>query len=157
MSLDLDNSDKRLVMGVVRLLRDNVNGWSESEEYEVDNVWPHAPPPSVNNEFPRAVIDLVSGEDVELSHDLDIKLRETVLRVTVFSDSSIDVFDLTDESENAISEHWDSIDSNGNGYLGDWTYRETDGFAETTETGETEGNLRYSRYRDFIMETVRGN
>ena len=155
--VDLDNSDKRLIQGAVRLCRDNVDGWSESSEYQVPNVWPKSPPSSTQDEFPRAVVDIVSSEDTELSVDLDVKLREVILRVLVFSDSSDDVYDLTSDVDDAIPEHWDSLDSNGESYLGDWSFNSLDGSAETNESGETEGQLRYSRYKDFLMETIKVN
>ena len=168
--IDLDNSDTRLIQGTVRLCRDNVNGWSESSEYGVPNVWPRSPPTSVNDEFPRAIVDIVSSEDSELSVDLDVKLREVVLRVVVFADSSNDVYDLTGDVDDAIPEHWDSINSNsveqvsesqvgysGEAYTGDWTFNSLDGSAEVNESGETEGKLRYSRYKDFQMETIKFN
>lgn len=155
--VDLDNSDKRLMEGVVRLLRDNVDGWSTNSDYNVDNVWTKSPPSSVEDEFPRGIVDIVAGEDSELSVELDVKLREASVRVVVFGDSANDVVSLTDKCDDAIPEHWDSTDGNGNPYTGDWTFREVDGFAETNETGETEGKLRYSRYKDFMFETVRVN
>jgi hypothetical protein len=156
-NINLDNSDKRLLEGLVRLLRDKVDGWSTNSDYGVDNVWSKSPPTSVDDEFPRGIVDIISGEDTELSVDLGIKLRETVVRVVVFSNSSGDVFDLTDSADNMIPEHWDSFDGDGNPYTGDWTFREVDGFAETNESGEEEGTLRYSRYKDFVFETVRVN
>ena len=155
--VNLDNSDTRLIQGAVRLCRDNVDGWSESSEYGVPNVWPRSPPSSVNDEFPRAIVDIVSSEDTELSVDLDVKLREVILRVVVFSDSSNDVYNLTSDVDDAIPEYWDSLDSNGEQYLGDWTFNSLDGSAEVNESGETEGQLRYSRYKDFLMETIKVN
>lgn len=155
--INLDNSDKRLVKGLTRLLRNEVDGWSTSPEYSVPNVWPKSPPDEVDDEYPRGVVDIISSEDSELSIDLDVKLREATIRVLVFSDSSNDTFDLTDDSEDVISSLWDSEDPNGEIYIGDWTFREFDGSAETSETGETEGQLRYSRYKDFVFETVKTN
>lgn len=155
--VDLDNSDTRLMQGVVRLCRDNVNGWSESSEYGVPNVWPKSPPSSVNDEFPRAVVDIISSEDTELSVDLDVKLREVILRVLVFSDSSSDVYNLTSDVDDAIPEYWDTLDSNGEQYTGDWTFNSLDGSSETNESGESESNLRYSRYKDFTFETIKFN
>ena len=155
--VDLDNSDTRLIQGVVRLCRDNVDGWSESSEYGVPNVWPRSPPSSVNDEFPRAIVDIVSSEDSELSVDLDVKLREVVLRVVVFADSSNDVYGLTGDVDNAIPDHWDSLDSNKEEYTADWTFNSLDGSAEVNESGETEGQLRYSRYKDFNFETIKIN
>jgi len=155
--VELDNSDTRLIQGAVRLCRDNVNGWSESSEYGVPNVWPRSPPSSVNDEFPRAIVDIVSSEDSELSVDLDVKLREVVLRVVVFADSSNDVYDLTGDVDDAIPEYWDSLDSNGEEYFGDWTFNSLDGSAEVNESGEIEGQLRYSRYKDFLVETIKIN
>lgn len=155
--INLDNSDKRLIQGVVRLCRDNVSGWATNDEYNVPNVWPQSPPNSVEEEFPRAVVDVISSEDTELSVDLDIKLREVILRVVVFSDTSSDVYDLTDRVDDAIPEYWDALDSNGDPYTGDWTFNSLDGSAETNESGESEGKLRYSRYKDYVFETVKTN
>jgi hypothetical protein len=157
MSLDLDNTDKRLVQGVATLLRENVDGWSTSDEYGVDNVWPQSVPTSVNDEFPRGVVDVIAGEDSDLSVDLDVSLREVTVRVTVFAESQEAVYDLTDDSEEAIVSHWDDLNSSGDNYTGDWTYREVDDFAGTNENEGTEGKLRYSRYRDLIFETVKSN
>lgn len=155
--VDLDNSDRRLIEGVSRLCRDKVTGWSNSSDYNVPNVWPESPPSSVEEEFPRGVVDIISSEDTELSVDLDVKLREVILRVTVFAESSGDVYDLTDDVDNAIPEHWDSLDKDGNPFTGDWTFNSLDGSSETNESGETEGKLRYARYKDFLFETIRVN
>lgn len=155
--VNLDNSDKRLMQGVVRLLRDNVSGWSTNSEYGVPNVWTKNPPTSVDDEFPRAIVDIISTSDTDLSVDLDIKLRESIVRVVVFSDSASDVVELTDSVDDAIPDHWDSTDSDGNPYTGDWTFNSLDGSAETNESGETEGALRYSRYKDYAFEAVRVN
>lgn len=154
---NLDNSDKRLVEGVANILRDNVNGWSTSSEYDVPNVWPSHLPSSVQDEFPRAAVDVISGEDSDLSVNLDVGLREVTVRVTVFTDSPDDVYELVDASEDAIVTYWDQQDSDGVEYTGDWTYREVDGFAETNESEGIEGKLRYSRYRDIVFETVKTN
>lgn len=155
--VDLDNSDKRLVEGLVRLCRDNVDGWGESSEYEVANVWPFSPPSSVQDEFPRGVVDIINSEDTELSVDLDVKLREVIVRVLVFSDSPADVYDLTSDVDEAIPAYWDELDSNGEKYTGDWTFNSLDGSAETNESGESEGKLRYARYKDFLFETTKIN
>ena len=152
---NLQNSDKVLVEGIAHLLRDEVAGWAENSEYGVPNVWPKSPPASVEEEYPRAVVDIIAGDDTELSTELDVRLREAIVRVVVFSDTSGDVFDLTDAVDDVVPKHFDSLNSEGNPYTGDWSYRELDGFAETNEVGETEGKLRYSRYKDFIFETVR--
>lgn len=155
--VNLDNSDKTLIRGVANILRDNVNGWATSSEYGVENVWPANVPTSTEEEFPRGVVDVISGEDTDLSVDLDVSLREVVVRVTVFSEEQSAVYDLIDDSEDAIVEYWDKNDPDGNQYTGDWTYREVDGFAETNESEGTEGNLRYSRYRDVVFECVKTN
>lgn len=155
--LELDNTDKRLIQGVVNILRDNVDGWSVNSEHGVENVWPSQMPSSAEDEFPRAAVDVIAGEDSDLSVDLDVSLREVTLRVTVFAESSEDVYDLVDDSEEAIVKFWDQTDSSSVEYTGDWTYREVDGFAETNETEGTEGKLRYSRYRDIVFETVKTN
>jgi hypothetical protein len=155
--VNLDNSDRRLIEGVVRLCRDNVSGWETNSEYNVPNVWPQSPPTDVDDEFPRGVVDIISSEDTELSVDLDVKLREVILRVTVFAESSGDVYDLTNDVDTALPEHWDSLDGNGEQYCGDWTFNSLDGSAETSESGETEGKLRYARYKDFVFETIRVN
>lgn len=153
----LDNSDERLIEGVTKLLRDNVNGWSTSSDYGVENVWPSHAPTSTEDEFPRGVVDVIGGEDSDLSVNLDVALREVTVRITVFTESQGDVYSLVDDSEDAIVSSWDGTNSDGNPYVGDWTYREVDGFAETNESEGTEGDLRYSRYRDIVFETVRVN
>lgn len=155
--VELDNTDKRLVKGVANILRDNVSGWSTNSEYGVANVWPSQMPTSAQEEFPRAAVDIIAGEDTDLSVDLDISLREVTLRITVFAESASDTYDLIDDSEDAVIDFWDQNDSSGNEYTGDWTYREVDGFAETNETEGVEGKLRYSRYRDIVFETVKVN
>jgi hypothetical protein len=150
-----ETSNKRLIEGVTRLLREEVNGWSTNSDYNVANVWPKSPPSDSNDEFPRAVIDVISGDDTELSVDLDIKLREVILRVVVFGKSNSDVEQLIEDSEDAIEDHWDESDPKGNLYLGDWSFRELDGFAQMNETEDSAGDLEYNRYQDFVFETVR--
>lgn len=157
MSVDLDNSNKRLKEGLVRLLRDNVDGWSENEEHSVDNVWPSSPPESVGEEFPRAIVDIIAADDFELSVDLGVRLREVTVKVVVFAETPGPAEDLIDDSEDAIVEYWDSLDDNGNQYTGDWTYRELDGFTPLNETEGDEGRLRYNRSLDVLFETVKVN
>lgn len=157
MSFNLDNDNKTLLTGLVDLLRDNVNGWSTSDEYGVDNVWPKGFPDSVEDEFPRATLDITAGNDFELSVDLDVKLRETTVKLVVFSDSSGDVETLVDEAEDAITKHWDSTNSEGDPYIGDWSFRETDGFTPLVENNEEKNKLRYNRSEDFTFEVVKAN
>lgn len=159
--VDLDNSNRRLLEGLVLLLRDKVDGWSISEEHSVDNVWSKSPPESVSGEFPRGVVDIISGNDFDLSVELDVKLREVTVKLVVFGEVSGAVEDLIDDSEDAIDEHWDdvaasSLDSwSESTYLGDWSFRETDGFTQTVEDEGVEQNLRFNRSQDFVFETVK--
>jgi hypothetical protein len=150
-----ETSNKRLIEGVTRLLREEVTGWSTNSQHNVANVWPQNTPEDSNDEFPRGVVDVISGDDIELSVDLDIKLREAILRVVVFSDANGEVETLIERTEDAIEDHWDESDPNGNPYLGDWSFREVDGFAQMSETEDSVGDLEYSRYQDFVFECVR--
>lgn len=154
---DLNNSNKRLLKGIVRLLRSEVSGWSTNSDNSVDNVWPKNPPESAKDEFPRGVVDIIAGNDFELDVDLGVRLRENTVKIVVFGKADGIVEDLIDDAETAIDNNWDSTDSNGNPYLGDWTFREFDGFTPLTENDETEGDLRYSRSLDIICETVKHN
>lgn len=151
----LDNSNKRLIQGLVRLLRDNVSGWSTSSDHGVDNVWGKSMPDSVKDEFPRGAVDIISGSDFELSVELSVRLREVTVKIVAFGEVANNVEDLIDDSEQAIIDHWDENDSNGNAYVGDWVFREVDGFTELNETGEIEGDFRYSRSVDAIFEVVK--
>jgi len=154
---DLNNSNKRLIQGFVRLLRNEVSGWSQNSEHNVANVWGKSVPESAKDEFPRGSVDIISGNDVELSVDLNVRLREATVKVVVFGKSDGDVEDLMDASEDGIDNKWDADDPNGNLYLGDWSLREFDGFTELAETEETEGDLRYNRSVDIICETIKHN
>lgn len=149
----LDNTRKTLITGVVSLLREEVSGWPlvDGDGFSgVENVWPSQTPQSVDNTFPEGSVDVISGTDIELSVDLDTKLRETVVRVVVFSDESGEIEDLIDQCENAVEENWEN-------YAGDWSFRETDGFTELQENKGTEGFLRYNRSVDLVWECVRQN
>jgi len=155
---DLDNSNKQLLTGLVRLLRNEVDGWSESEECGVDNVWTQSPPQDTNDELPRGVVDFINGTDFELSIDLGVKLRENTVRVVVFADRPVDAEDLIDKSEEAITEYWDEINPDtGENYTGDWTFRETDGFTPLVDDSESGEKLRYNRAIDMLFETVKTN
>lgn len=151
----LDNSNKRLIQGVVRLLRENVSGWSTNSEHSVDNVWGKSVPASVQDEYPRGSVDIIAGNDFELSVELDVRLREVTVKVVAFGEVADNIEDLIDDSEQAIDNNWDGTDSNGNPYVGDWHLREFDGFTPLNETGESEGDLRYNRSVDVIFEVVR--
>jgi hypothetical protein len=155
---NLDNSNKTLLSGLVQLLRDEVDGWSESSEYNVDNVWPTSPPVDANDELPRGVVDFITGSDFELSIDLDVKLREVTVRIVVFTERPGDAEDLIDNCETAISDKWDATNPDtGNSYTGDWTFRETDGFTPLVEDTDSAEKLRYNRSIDLIFETVKTN
>lgn len=155
---DLENSNKVLIQGLVRLLRDNVSGWATNEEYNVDSVWGKNAPTSAEDDFPRGSVDVISGNDFELSVDLNIRLREVTVKFVVFGNASGPVEQLIEDIEDAVEEKWDQYDPRDDtAYLGDWSFRETDGFTELNESGESEGDLRYSRSLDCIFECVRHN
>jgi hypothetical protein len=157
MSVNLDNSNKRLKAGIVRLLRDNVSGWSTNSQHGVANVWPSTPPESVNNEFPRGSVDIVDGEDFDLSVDLDVRLREVTVKIVVFAESEGPAETLIDDVEDAVVDYWDQNDSNNNQYTGDWTYRQVDGFTPLAENEGDKGNLRYNKSINIVFETVKVN
>lgn len=149
----LDNTRKSLKKEVVKLLRNEVSGWatvSGNGFSDVESVWPSNPPTDVKDEFPRGSVDAVSGEDTELSTDTEVKLRETVLKITAFSESDGEAEDLVEDCEDAVSNNWDS-------YGTDWHFRQTDGFTPVVEEGETEGKLRYNRSVNLVFETVKQN
>lgn len=157
----LDNSNRRLIEGLVLLLRDHVSGWSTSSEHNVANVWGKNVPEEVDQEFPRGSVDIISGSDFDLSVELDVKLREVTVKVVAFGEESGAVEDLIEDSETAVEDHWDDTASSpksdwtNDTYTGDWSFRETDGFTELNESEGIEGKLRYNRSIDLVMETVR--
>ena len=158
----MNNSNKRLIEGIVSLLREQIgsgdSGFSESSEYQVPNVWGKNVPVSVQDEFPRGGVDIISGNDFELSVDLSVRLREVVVKIVVFGESSGKVEELIDDVENTVSGSWDQYDpSEDEPYLGDWSFRNIDGFTELNETGESEGDLTYSRSVDIVFETIKHN
>lgn len=153
--VNLDNSNKRLLQGLVRLLRSEVSGWSTNSEYDVDNVWSKNLPSSAEDEFPRASVDSIAFDDVELSVDLDIRLREKFVKIVVFSESSGELETLIEDCQDAIENEWNAQDSNGNPYLGDWAFREFDGSSELTEEEDVEADLTYNRPITLIFETIR--
>lgn len=157
----LDNSNQRLLEGLVLLLRDKVSGWSTNSEYNVDNVWSKNVPDSAKDEFPRGSVDTISGDDTDLSVELDVSLREVSVRFVVFAETSDEAEDLINKVEDAVSEHWDStanstLDSwSTSTYTGDWSKRELDGQTPLSEDSGSEGQLRYNRSKDIIFETVK--
>ena len=159
--MDLDNSNRRLLEGVVLLLRDKVDGWSYNEEYDTDNVWSKNVPDEVNQQFPRGIVDITAGNDFDLSVDLDVRLREVFLKIVVFGESSLNVEELIEDSESAMRSFSDEqANSPKDGwsddtYLGDWSVREVDGFTELAENEETEGKLRYNRSVNIVVETIK--
>lgn len=157
---DLNNSTKELLQGLVYLLRDEVgdgsDGFSTNSEYNVPNVWTEEVPVSAEEEFPRGTVDIISGDDFELSVDLGVRLREVTVKFVVFGNASGNVEQLIDEVESVVETKWDTDDPrDGTPYLGDWSFRETDGFTELNESGDQEGDLRYSRSLDCVFEVIR--
>lgn len=150
---NLDNSKKTLITGIVSVLRDEINDWSQNSEHSVANVWPKNPPTSAESEFPRATVDIISGSDFDLSDDTDIHLREVTLKIVVFSDVQIEPEELTEESENVISDKAEAGDLGQ--YIGDWVFREFDGMTPLVENEEEEGMLRYNRSIDMVFETIK--
>lgn len=156
--VNLDNTNKDLIRGLVSLLRDEVGSdFAQNAEYGVANIWGKNVPTSAEEEFPRGTVDIIAGNDFELSVDLDVRLREVTVKFVVFGKSSGPVELLIENIENTVQNKWDQNDPEGNAYLGDWSFRETDGFTELNESGESEGDLRYSRSIDIIFETIRTN
>lgn len=157
---DLKNSNEVLIKGLVSLLRseigDGPDGFSTNSEYNAPNVWGKNVPTSAEQEFPRGTVDIISGSDFELSVDLNIRLREVTVKFVVFGKSNGSVERLIDRIEEVIESEWDQHDPDtGERLLGDWSFREVDGFTELNESGEQEGDLRYSRSVDAIFETIR--
>jgi len=155
--VQIDNSNEVLIEGLVSLIRDEMGSdFSTNSEYSVPNVWGKNLPSSAEDEFPRATVDTISGDDFELSVDLDVALREVTVKFVVFAETDAPAQSLPDDIEDTIREKWDQNDPNeGNRYLGDWAFREVDGFTELNESGEQEGNLRYSRSIDIIFEVIK--
>lgn len=156
----LNNSNQDLMEGLVFLLRDEigdgVDGFASNSEHNVPNVWGKNVPESAEEEFPRGTVDIISGNDFELSVDLNVRLREVTVKFVVFGKSNGPVELLVDKIEDAVQDNWDQNDPDtGEPYLGDWSFRETDGFTELNESGEQEGDLRYSRSVDLVFETIR--
>jgi hypothetical protein len=157
---DLDNSTKQLTEGLVYLFRDEIgdgsNAFSTNSEYNVPNVWSKNVPKSAEEEFPRGTVDVISGNDFELSVDLGVRLREVTVKFVVFGKGNGIVETLIDDIEETVETKWDIDNPDTNSpYLGDWSFRETDGFTELNESGEQESDLRYSRSLDCIFEVVR--
>jgi hypothetical protein len=154
----LDNSIETLISGTVLLLRDEIGSEFETnDEYNVPNIWGKNVPDSAEQEFPRGTVDVISADDFELSFDLNIRLREATVKIAVFSESDAAVHSIIEDIESTIESKWDQNDPDGDPYIGDWSFRETDGTTPVNESGETEGDLRYSRSIDIIFETVRTN
>lgn len=153
---ELDNSRKTLTKGLVRLLRDNVNGWASVDvesgagTVTVDNVWPAKSPRAVEEQFPYGAVSVTGGSDFDLSVELDVRLRENLVKITAFAENQGEAEDLIDDAEDAIGNNWED-------YVGDWSFREVDGFSEINESGEHEGELRFSRSIDLIFETVKAS
>lgn len=159
----VDNTNKRLIEGIVVLLRDKVDGWSTSSEFDVPNVWSTGVPDSVTEEFPRGAVDIFAANDFDLSVELDVQLREAFVRVVVFSENSSDAENLRDDSEEAIVEHWDSVAENPkpdweiDEYSGNWTFRQLEGMTQLNEDEGAENKLRYNRSTELVFETVKTN
>jgi len=159
---NLTNSNSDLIQGLVLLLRseigDGSNGFSTNSEYNVPNVWGESVPDSARQEYPRGTVDVISGNDFELSVDLGIRLREVTVKFVVFAKANGPVEELIDDIEDTVAGEWEKDNPDtGNPYLGDWSLREVDGFTDLNESKETEGDLRYSRSVDVIFETIKNN
>lgn len=154
--MSLKNSNMDLLTGIVTCLREEVDGWSVVPSDELDgassdvpNVWTRYVPTGAEDYFPRAVVDTVSGTDTELSiGEDDVKLRESVVRIVIFGENGSNTESLWDDADEALPKRADD-------YVGDWSYRETDGFAQLSEDEGTESNLRYNRPLDLIFETIK--
>jgi len=158
-----DNSNKRLIEGIVLLLREQVDGWSTSSEFGVENVWSTGVPGSVKDEFPRGAVDTFAANDFELSVELDVQLREVFVRVVVFSESSGQAETLRDDAEDAITDHWEDTANNPKAdwevdqYTGNWSFRELDGMTNLNEDEGEENKLRYNRSTEMVFEVVKTN
>lgn len=152
----LNNTNKDLIEGLVSLLRDEIGSqFAANSEYNVANIWGKNVPVSAEDEFPRGTVDVISGNDFELSVDLDIALREVTVKFVVFSETDSPAQTIVDDIEDTIREKWEQNDPNGDPYLGDWTFREVDGFTELNESEGQQGDLTYSRSIDIIFESVK--
>lgn len=164
----LDNTNKRLMEGLVILLRENVDGFplvSGDGYTDVPNVWTEDAPVQEDGErtFPYGAVDIITANDFEMSVEMDVRLREAFVRVVVFGESSATVEDLIDDCEREIGNRWDEVandpvaDWSEDTYTGDWSYRQMEGMTELTENSGTEGKLRYNRSIEVVFECVRTN
>lgn len=146
-----------LIEGIIRILRDNVDGWSTEDGHP--HVYPTHPPDGLDREdYPRATVDII-GNDTVLS-DIEQKqfIEDALVDVTIYAVDSYEVNRLMGEAKQAIIENHDGTYLNESGveveYLPHWSFQSPGVISPILEEGVDEGLTRYNRTTEFGFRTI---
>lgn len=146
-----------LIEGVIRILRDNVSGWSTEDGHP--HVYPTHPPTDLDrDQYPRATVDIIAN-DVSNS-DIENKrfIEDVVIDVTVYAVDSLEANRLLGQAKQAIIENHDATytDDNGNTveYLPNWSFISPGAISPIIDEGVDEGFTRYNRTTEFGFRTI---
>lgn len=146
-----------LIEGNIRILRDNVDGWSTVDGQS--HVYPQHPPTSLDSEdYPRATVDVIASETSDSDIEQKRFIEDVLVDVTVYAIDPLDVNQLLGDSKQAIVENHDSTytDSNGNvvEYLPNWSFVAPGTVSPQLEEGGEEGLTRYNRTFEVDFRTI---
>lgn len=147
----------QLIEGIIRILRDNVDGWSTEDGRP--HVYPTHPPQDLDREeYPRATVDII-GNDVPV---IDIEQKRTIedamVDVTVYGVDAKTATQLAGDAKSAILAHHDGTytDDSGNTvqYLPEWSFVSPGAVSPIIDEGVDEGFTRYNRTVEFGFRTI---
>lgn len=145
---------KDFTYGVGLILRENVSGWAQSDS-GVNHVYPDHPPLDLaKSSYPRATVDVIGHNPDEESVEKDAFFGEPLMDLTVYAVNSGEVAQLLGDSVQAVIDHWDGTDSNGDPYLEGFSF-ERPGMISELQTEETDkGFTRYNKTAELRFTSV---
>lgn len=143
-----------LTFGVGMLLRERVNGWATTSG-GTPHVYPDMPPLDLSKEsYPRAAVDTIGADTPDQEVDGSAYFRDVLVQVTIYATSSRTVNQLLSEANQAIIDHHDGTDSNGDPYLDEWWLDQPEGVGNLLSEKADPGFTRYHKTHDFTFSTV---
>lgn len=142
---------KGLTFGVGMLLRENVSDWATSDN-GTRHVYPDHPPLSLSKaSYPRATVDIIGHNHGEADIDKTAFTGDALMDVTVYAINSHEAVGLLGNSVQAVIDHWEGTDSNGDPYLDGWYFEEI-GITGPIEIEQTsKGFTRYNKTQELTF------
>lgn len=150
-------STTSLIEGSVLLLRENVSGWA-TDDVGMKQVVPSHPPADLSpSMYPRATVDINRNVTDEVNVTVDKFIEDMVLELTVYSTDEQEMSDFVDNSREAIKDHHQGTDSNGDAYYPNSFFHRPGFVGPIFEENEDKNVTRYLRTFEMEFKTFTDN